>query len=92
MFSKKKLEQDELKKRVAKAVIQYILPGFVVGVGTGSTVNFFIEELAKILFDYCNKRLSYFKVPAWFSFRCELPKTGSQKIQKHMICGPNRSS
>ena len=47
------------------------------------------EKLAKILFDYCNKRLSYFKVPAWFSFRCELPKTGSQKIQKHMIFDKN---
>jgi crotonobetaine/carnitine-CoA ligase len=47
------------------------------------------EELAKILFDYCNEKLSYFKVPAWFNFRCELPKTGSQKIQKHMIFDKN---
>jgi crotonobetaine/carnitine-CoA ligase len=47
------------------------------------------EELAKTLFDYCNEKLSYFKVPAWFNFRCELPKTGSQKIQKHMIFDKN---
>ena len=35
------------------------------------------------------EKLSYFKVPAWFNFRHELPKTGSQKIQKHMIFDKN---
>lgn len=40
--------QDELKREVAKAAIEYIQEDSVVGVGTGSTVNFFIEELAKM--------------------------------------------
>ena len=40
--------QDELKKAVAQAAIGYIQPGSIVGVGTGSTANCFIDELAKI--------------------------------------------
>ena len=39
--------QDELKQQVAKAAAAYIKGG-VVGVGTGSTANYFIEELAKV--------------------------------------------
>jgi len=42
------MTQDDLKKQVAKAAIQYVDDDTVVGVGTGSTVNFFIEELAAI--------------------------------------------
>ena len=38
---------DSLKKAAAEAAMQYIDNGTVVGVGTGSTVNFFIDELAK---------------------------------------------
>lgn len=38
---------DLLKKAAAEAAMQYIENGTVVGVGTGSTVNFFIDELAK---------------------------------------------
>ena len=38
---------DSLKKAAAEAATQYIENGTVVGVGTGSTVNFFIDELAK---------------------------------------------
>ena len=45
------LTQDELKQNVAREAVQYILPLLdstaVVGVGTGSTVDFFIDELAK---------------------------------------------
>lgn len=37
-----------MKKAVAAAAIDYIKPGMIVGVGTGSTANFFIDELAKI--------------------------------------------
>jgi len=40
--------QDELKKQAAKAAIDYVEEDRVVGVGTGTTVNYFIEELAKI--------------------------------------------
>lgn len=40
--------QDDLKKAVARAAIDYVEAGTIVGVGTGSTANFFIDELAKI--------------------------------------------
>jgi len=42
------MNQDEMKKAVAAAAIEYVQAGSVVGVGTGSTANYFIDELAKI--------------------------------------------
>ncbi len=42
------MNQDELKQAVARAAIQYVPVDGIVGVGTGSTANFFIDELAKI--------------------------------------------
>jgi len=42
------LTQDELKQAVAKAAIEYVEVGTIIGVGTGSTANFFIDELATI--------------------------------------------
>lgn len=45
------LSQDSKKLAAAKAAIKYIEDGSIVGVGTGSTVNYFIDELAKIKFD-----------------------------------------
>jgi len=42
------MTQDELKQAVAKAAIEYVVENSIVGVGTGSTANFFIDELAKI--------------------------------------------
>jgi len=42
------MTQDEMKQAVAAAAIEYIPSGTIVGVGTGSTANFFIDELAKI--------------------------------------------
>ena len=39
--------QDELKQQVAVAAVHYVQEG-IIGVGTGSTANFFIEELAKV--------------------------------------------
>ena len=42
------MTQDELKQAVAQAAIQYVKENEIVGVGTGSTANFFIDELAKI--------------------------------------------
>jgi ribose 5-phosphate isomerase A len=42
------MNQDELKQAVAKAAIEYVPVDCIVGVGTGSTANFFIDELAKI--------------------------------------------
>ncbi len=46
-LSENKLSQDELKQQVARAAVEYVKSG-IVGVGTGSTANFFIEELAKV--------------------------------------------
>ena len=40
--------QDDLKRAVARAAIDYVPFDSIVGVGTGSTANFFIDELAKI--------------------------------------------
>ncbi|GAA3926323.1 ribose-5-phosphate isomerase RpiA [Litoribacillus peritrichatus] len=45
------MTQDELKQAVAQAALDYILPKLekdsIVGIGTGSTANFFIDALAK---------------------------------------------
>lgn len=42
------MTQDEMKLAVAQAAIEHVVPGTIIGVGTGSTANFFIDELAKI--------------------------------------------
>ncbi|MGB7542411.1 MAG: ribose-5-phosphate isomerase RpiA [Burkholderiales bacterium] len=42
------MTQDELKQAVAREAIRYVVEDAVIGVGTGSTANFFIDELAKI--------------------------------------------
>ncbi|WP_341903720.1 ribose-5-phosphate isomerase RpiA [Polaromonas sp. YR568] len=42
------MTQDELKTLVGQAALHYVKPGTVVGVGTGSTVNKFIDALGTI--------------------------------------------
>jgi ribose 5-phosphate isomerase A len=42
------MTQDELKQAVARTAIDYVVDGEIIGVGTGSTANFFIDELARI--------------------------------------------
>lgn len=42
------MTQDELKLAVACEAIKYVEEDSIVGVGTGSTANFFIDELAKM--------------------------------------------
>lgn len=42
------MTQDELKALVGQAALKYVVPGEIVGVGTGSTVNKFIEALASM--------------------------------------------
>lgn len=39
------MDQQELKKAVGRAALQYVKPGEVLGVGTGSTVDCFIDAL-----------------------------------------------
>ena len=41
-----KMTQDEMKSDVAKAALKYVVPNTIIGVGTGSTANFFIDALA----------------------------------------------
>jgi len=42
------MTQDEMKKAVALAAIEYVKDTSIIGVGTGSTANFFIDALADI--------------------------------------------
>ncbi len=42
------MSQDELKTLVGQAALQYVVRGEIVGVGTGSTVNKFIDALGSI--------------------------------------------
>jgi len=42
------MTQDEQKRAVAREAIKYVVDDEVIGVGSGSTANFFIDELAKI--------------------------------------------
>ncbi len=42
------MTQDELKQAVAREAIKHVVEDAVIGVGTGSTANFFIDELARM--------------------------------------------
>ena len=42
------MTQDELKRAVAREAIKHVVEDAVIGVGTGSTADFFIDELARI--------------------------------------------
>ncbi|WP_326533145.1 ribose-5-phosphate isomerase RpiA [Pseudorhodoferax sp.] len=48
MTSTAPLSQDQLKALVGRAALAYVVPGEILGVGTGSTVNCFIDALAEI--------------------------------------------
>ena len=41
------MSPDEKKKLAAQAALEYVIPGSIVGVGTGSTVNYFIDLLSE---------------------------------------------
>lgn len=41
------MNQDDKKRRVAEAALEFIKPGTILGVGTGSTVNHFIDQLPR---------------------------------------------
>ena len=45
------MTQDEKKKAAARAALKYVEEGAIVGVGTGSTVNYFIDALADLKYD-----------------------------------------
>ena len=42
------MTQDEMKKAAAKAALEYVEAGSIIGIGTGSTANHFIDLLAGI--------------------------------------------
>ncbi len=42
------MTQDEMKQAVARTALDYVEDNQIIGVGTGSTVNYFIDELATI--------------------------------------------
>lgn len=42
------MNQDEMKQAVARAALEYVEAGSIVGIGTGSTANYFIDYLAEI--------------------------------------------
>lgn len=42
------MTQDEMKQAVARAALEHVVPGTIIGIGTGSTANFFIDFLAEI--------------------------------------------
>ncbi len=42
------MTQDEMKQAVARAALEYVVPDSVIGIGTGSTANFFIDYLAEM--------------------------------------------
>lgn len=48
MTSTASLTQDQLKAQVGRAALAYVVPGEILGVGTGSTVNCFIDALAEM--------------------------------------------
>jgi crotonobetaine/carnitine-CoA ligase len=43
------------------------------------------QKIAISLFKHCSERLAYYKAPGWILLVDDLPTTGTQKIQKHMI-------
>jgi ribose 5-phosphate isomerase A len=45
------MDQNQKKQAAGQAAIEFITENTIVGVGTGSTVNFFIDELAKLKYD-----------------------------------------
>ncbi|OOF11497.1 ribose 5-phosphate isomerase A [Salinivibrio sp. PR5] len=42
------MNQDDKKRAAGEAAVEYVTPGSIVGVGTGSTVNYFIDALEPI--------------------------------------------
>ncbi len=42
------MDKEAMKRRAARAAIEHVEPGTVIGVGTGSTANHFIDALAEI--------------------------------------------
>ena len=65
------LTQDDKKRAVARKAIDFVPDDSIIGVGTGSTVNFFIDELARIkarsLGERCPDALRDKRYGSWFA-------------------------
>ncbi len=47
-MTRNETKQNEMKRQVAEAALQYVKAGTIIGVGTGSTANMFIDALASM--------------------------------------------
>jgi ribose 5-phosphate isomerase A len=66
------MNPDEKKKLAAEAALEYVIPGSIIGVGTGSTVNHFIDLLAE-------------KMPGDIQAAVSSSEASTQRMQKHGI-------
>ncbi|SFC21878.1 crotonobetaine/carnitine-CoA ligase [Polaromonas sp. OV174] len=72
--------KDELREEEVLACVVLIA-----GVRAQALDNGRRVEIASEVHDFCRERLAYYKAPGWILFKGEIPKTGTQKIQKHNI-------
>ena len=66
------MNPEEKKKLAAEAALEYVKPGSIIGVGTGSTVNHFIHLLAQ-------------KMPGEIQAAVSSSEASTQRMQKHGI-------
>jgi ribose 5-phosphate isomerase A len=66
------MNPEEKKKLAAEAALEYVKPGSIIGVGTGSTVNHFIDLLAE-------------KMPGDIQAAVSSSEASTQRMQKHGI-------
>lgn len=90
------MSQDELKKAAAKAALAFVEDDMVLGVGTGSTVNHFIELLAVARFrlkaavpssEATAKRLRDLRLPVQdlnAAGTCDLYVDGADEVTEHL--------
>ena len=90
------MNQSELKKAVAQAALKYVVEDKVVGVGSGSTVNFFIDALAAMKgrikatvssSEASAKRLRDLRIPVAElndTDGCELYVDGADEVTEHL--------
>src|SRR5690606_16918347 len=48
------------------------------------------DELVRAIIRHCEQQLAAFKVPRFYEFRKDFPRTGSMKIAKHVLRSENR--
>jgi ribose 5-phosphate isomerase A len=66
------MNPEEKKRLAAEAALEYVKPGSIIGVGTGSTVNHFIDLLAE-------------KMPGDIQAAVSSSEASTQRMQKHGI-------